>query len=76
MSAPGDDEEGFTYWVEDDMLARFRESTPLQRLRWLEEMRTFTWRAASNETRARWRAARERGRGMPALDPKTSDVER
>jgi hypothetical protein len=58
-----DDPQGFTYWVEDEILIRFAESTPLQRLRWLEEMRTFTWNAATEETRARWRSARERDRG-------------
>ena len=57
------DDVEFSYWVEDGVLARFAESTAAQRLRWLEEMRTFSWNAASPEVRARWRAARERARG-------------
>ena len=61
MDDPDDVE--FSYWVDDEQLDRFAASTPLQRLRWLEEMRTFSWNAASPEVRARWRAARERGRG-------------
>lgn len=59
-----DDDVEFTYWVEDEILERFARSTPLQRLRWLEEMRTFSWNAATPETRARWRAARDRDRGL------------
>jgi hypothetical protein len=57
------DELEFSYWVEDEVLERFAASTPLQRLTWLEEMRRFSWDAASPEQRARWRAARERDRG-------------
>jgi hypothetical protein len=57
-----DSDGEFTYWVEDEVLARFKESTPLQRLRWLEDMRRFSWACATDETRARWRRARERGR--------------
>lgn len=59
-----DDLSEFTYRVDDEILARFATSTPLQRLRWLEEMRTFSWNAASAATRARWRAARDRSRGL------------
>ena len=61
MGDPREDE--FTYFVEEEVLVRFAASTPLQRLRWLEEMRTFTWNAATPETRARWCAARARDRG-------------
>lgn len=59
-----DDQTQYTYWVEDDMLERFSRSTPLQRLRWLEEMRAFSWHAVSPETRRRWREARDRDRGL------------
>ena len=57
---------GVAYVVSDDMLRRFAASTPLQRLRWLEEMRRFTWNAATEETRRRWRAERDRARGLDA----------
>lgn len=60
------DPDEFNYWVEDEVLQRFAAAPVLSRLRWLEEMRRFTWAAASEETRARWRAARERGRCDPA----------
>ena len=33
-----------------------------QRLRWLEEMREFSWEMATPETRTRWRRARAAGR--------------
>jgi len=55
-----DEADGFTYEVSDEMLARFAESTIEQRLQWLDEMRTFSWSMASEETRARWRRAKER----------------
>lgn len=56
------DDDGFTYEVSDEMLARFAESTLEQRLQWLDEMRTFSWQMASPETRARWRRRRAAGR--------------
>ncbi len=56
--------QGLAYYVSDDMLRRFAASTPLQRLRWLEDMRRFTWNAATEETRRRWRAERDRARGL------------
>jgi hypothetical protein len=52
------------YVVSDEMLARFAASTTLQRLRWLEDMRRFTWNAATDETRRRWREERDRARGL------------
>lgn len=55
------------YLVSDEMLERFAKSTTLQRLHWLEEMRTFTWNAATAGTRARWRAERDRDRGIETL---------
>jgi hypothetical protein len=60
-----DDERAeFTYEVSDEMLRRFAESTPLQRLTWLEEMRCFSWAAASEATRAEWRRLRARRRAQ------------
>lgn len=50
--------EGFTYEISDEMLDRFARSTILQRLQWLEEMRCFSWAAASEQTRAEWRRLR------------------
>ena len=44
MSAP---EADLVYYVTDEMLERFAASTTLQRLQWLDEMRTFTWNAAT-----------------------------
>lgn len=55
-----DDE--FTYEVSDELLARFATSTVEQRLRWLDEMRVFSWEMATPATRARWRRARAAGR--------------
>jgi len=55
------DVEGFTYTVTDEQLARFATSTVLQRIEWLEEMRTFTWNLATPEVRERWRRARLNG---------------
>jgi hypothetical protein len=52
----------FTYEVSDELLARFATSTVEQRLRWLEEMREFSWEMATPETRSRWRRARAAGR--------------
>lgn len=52
------------YFVSDEMLERFARSTTLQRLRWLEEMRRFSWSAATAETRRAWRAERDRARGL------------
>ncbi len=57
-------EASLVYIVSDEMLARFAASTTLQRLRWLEDMRRFTWNAATEETRRRWRAERDRARGL------------
>jgi len=56
-------ETDLVYYVTDEMLERFAASTTLQRLQWLDEMRTFTWNAATAATRLRWRA--ERGRSDP-----------
>lgn len=50
---------GFTYEVSDEQLARFAAATPRQRFQWLEDMRTFTWHAASEETRAEWHRLRQ-----------------
>lgn len=55
-----DDE--FTYEVSDELLARFATSTVEQRLRWLDEMRVFSWEMATPATQARWRRARAAGR--------------
>lgn len=60
-------QEGAVYFVTDEMLRRFATSTTLQRLHWLEEMRTFSWNAATDGTRARWRAERDRARGLDAV---------
>ena len=60
MSAP---EADLVYYVTDEMLERFAASTTSQRLQWLDEMRTFTWNAATETTRQRWR--RERSRSDP-----------
>ena len=56
------------YFVTDETLRRFAESTTLQRLQWLEEMRTFSWNAATDRTRALWRAERDRRRGLDEVD--------
>lgn len=61
-------ESSLVYVVSDEMLARFAASTTLQRLRWLEDMRRFTWNAATEETRRRWRTERDRARGLPPDD--------
>jgi hypothetical protein len=58
---------GFTYEVSDEQLARFASATPLQRLQWLEDMRIFTWNAASEETRAEWRRLRQHPPRYPTL---------
>lgn len=60
----GADPTPAAYFVSSEMLRRFASSTVLQRLEWLEEMRTFTWNAATDATRARWRAERDRERGL------------
>ena len=58
-----------TYLVSDEVLRRFSDSTTLQRLRWLDEMRRFTWNAATEGTRRRWRLERDRARGLvPAAE--------
>ncbi len=49
---------GFTYWVEDDVLARVQSATIEQRLAWLEEMQALSWQLAPEEVRQRWRALR------------------
>lgn len=51
------------YFVTDEMLQRFAKSSTLQRLQWLDEMRTFSWNAATDMTRARWRTERDLARG-------------
>lgn len=56
---------GFRYLVTDDQLARFQRATVSQRLAWLEEMRQFTWSAASPTTRERWQRLR---RGEPIIE--------
>lgn len=66
MSGLGDKE--LVYFVSDELLRRFASSTPLQRLEWLEEARTFTWNAATIDTRARWRSERAHARGA-ATEP-------
>lgn len=50
----GEPPGGFTYWVSDEQLRVFSSLTPGQRLRWLEELREWTWKAASEETRQSW----------------------
>ncbi len=62
------DRPGFTYEVSDEQLARFAAATPLQRLQWLEDMRTFTWNAASEATRAEWRRLRQHPPTRPPSD--------
>jgi hypothetical protein len=51
-------EDGFTYEVSDEMLARFAQSSVLQRLEWLDEMQRFSWAAATPEVRAEWQRLR------------------
>ncbi len=53
------DDQKLFYFVSDEMLRQFGKSTIAQRLQWLDEMRTFTWNAQTDATRARWRAERE-----------------
>ncbi|MCL2776975.1 MAG: hypothetical protein FWD73_03150 [Polyangiaceae bacterium] len=53
-SRPG----GFEYWVSDEQLATFAAATPAARLAWLEQMREFTYRVATDQTRERWRKLR------------------
>lgn len=64
------DDEELAYFVSEELLRRFAASTPLQRLEWLEEARTFTWNAATNDTRARWRSERDHARGIDAAPPR------
>jgi hypothetical protein len=55
------------------MLRRFAKSTVARRLQWLDEMRTFTWNAQTDSTRARWRAERAARHGQvstPANEPR------
>ena len=59
MSTDSEDEKeapkgGSTSWVSDEPLQTFSSLTPGQRLRWLEELREWTWKAASEETKPRW----------------------
>jgi hypothetical protein len=49
---------GFHYWVSDEQLATFAASTPSARLAWLEQMREFTYRVATDETKAHWERLR------------------
>jgi hypothetical protein len=60
----GSNSRGFRYLVNDDQLARFGSASVAQRLTWLEEMREFTWSAATPETRERWLRLR---RGDPIV---------
>ncbi len=53
---------GFSYYVSDEQLARFAQSTIEQRLEWLESMQQWSWDNASDEVRARWRELRRGGR--------------
>jgi hypothetical protein len=67
-----DEDQGLFYFVSDEALRQFAKSTVAQRLLWLDEMRTFTWNAQTDATRARWRAEREARHGggsLPASDP-------
>ena len=52
---------GFSYYVSDEQLARFAQSTIEQRLEWLESMKQWSWDNASDEVRARWRELRRGG---------------
>jgi len=58
-----DGETGYWYEVSDDQRRVFASLTPEQRLRWLEEMREFTWATATEEAKAWWK----RLRGGPAV---------
>jgi hypothetical protein len=58
----GSSSRGFSYRVTDDQLERFQSASVAQRLTWLEEMRVFTWSAATPATRERWQRLR---RGEP-----------
>jgi hypothetical protein len=69
-----DDDQGLFYFVSDEMLRRFAKSTVAQRLQWLDEMRTFTWNAQTDATRARWRAEREARHGRVSAPANAVEV--
>jgi hypothetical protein len=55
-----DDQPGFHYDVSEEQRRTFAALSPAKRLRWLDEMRDWTWQASSAETRASWLRLRER----------------
>jgi hypothetical protein len=60
---------GFTYAVSAEQVAAFRRLSPAERLRWLEEMRVFSFRLAPEKTRARWNELRGRSNAHPSDEP-------
>lgn len=41
---------GFSYYVSDEQIARFKQLPISERLRWLEEAQEFIWNTVSKET--------------------------
>ena len=60
-TATRDAEHGYWYQVSDEQRRVFASRTPEQRLRWLEDMREFTWATATEETRRWWKRLRAGG---------------
>jgi hypothetical protein len=55
---------GYYYYVSDEQLDAFARLTPLERLKWVDELRLFTLMASTPETTAR----RERLRRGETID--------
>jgi len=49
---------GYEYFVTDEQIRQWETVPVLERLRWLEEVNDFLYRAQDAETRARWQAVR------------------
>ena len=50
---------GFSYFVSGDQLLAFQNLTPLQRLKWVDEVRRFTLLARTPETAQRQERLRQ-----------------
>ena len=50
---------GFSYYVNDEQLRAFQRLNPLQRLKWVDEVRRFTLMARTSETARRQERLRQ-----------------
>lgn len=50
---------GYRYYVSDEQLAAFARLSPIERLRWVDEMRRFTLMARTPETARRQERLRQ-----------------